>query len=296
VSWLLLTITSAFLLGFYDYFKKVALHNNAVLPVLFGSVAAGALVWLPFVLWSALAPDTLPADFLRVTGISAGSHWLLFAKAALVGASWLLGYYVIKSLPLSIASPIRATGPLWTITLAVLWFHESPSPKQWLGVAIILLAFFAFTFVGRREGIHFHRNRAVFFMLGATLLGASSSLYDKFLLQRADLTPGQVQAWFTIYTTVILIPPMVLWLRLKNRPGFHWHWAIPVIGVTLLAADMLYFTAIAQPDALISLIAPVRRSSVIVSFLLGILLFREKHLWLKGACIGGIITGVILLS
>ena len=296
MSWLLLTIASASLLGFYDYFKKLALHDNAVLPVLFGSVAAGALVWLPFVLWSALAPDTLPTGFLHVTGISLRSHGLLFAKAALVGASWLCGYYGIKSLPLSIASPIRATGPLWTITFAVVLFHESPTPKQWAGVSIILLAFFAFSFVGRREGIHFHRNRAVFFMLGATLLGAASSLYDKFLLQGTHLTPGQVQAWFTIYTSVLLIPPMALWLRLPTRHRFHWHWAIPAIGFTLLGADILYFTAIAQPGALISLISPARRSSVIVSFLLGAFLFREKHLRAKAACIAGIITGVILLS
>ncbi len=296
MSWLLLTIASAFLLGFYDYFKKVALRGNAVLPVLFGSVAAGALVWLPFVIWSAWAPDSLPYRALMVTGISYHDHFLLFTKAALVGMSWLLGYYGIQSLPLSIATPIRATGPLWTIGFAVLLFHESPSPKQWLGVAAILASFFAFTFVGRNEGIHFHRNKGVFFMIGATLLGATSSLYDKFLLQKANLTPCQVQAWFTIYTTLILLPPLAFWLRLPSRKKFHWHWAITAIGLTLLVADILFFTAIAQPDALISLIAPVRRASVIVSFLLGIFLFGEKQLRAKGICIAGIITGLILLS
>ena len=294
--WLLLTIASAFLLGFYDYFKKLALRDNAVLPVLFGSVAAGALLWLPFVVWSALAPDSLPSEWFHVTGISARSHGLLMAKALLVGASWLCGYYGIKSLPLSIAAPIRATGPLWTITFAVMLFHEAPSPKQWLGVAAILVSFFAFSFVGRREGIHFHRDPAVFFMVGATLLGATSSLYDKFLLQAAHLTPGQVQAWFTIYTSLTLVPPLVLWRRMGRRQPFHWHWAIPVIGFTLLGADLLYFTAIAQPGALISLISPVRRVSVVVAFLLGIFLFREKHWRSKALCVAGIITGVILLS
>lgn len=296
MSWLLLTLASALLLGLYDCFKKLALHDNAVVPVLFGSVAAGAVLWLPFVVWSAVSPDTLPAETLHVTGISARSHLLLFAKGALVGASWLCGYIGLKSLPLSIATPIRATGPLWTISLAVLVFRESPTPRQWLGVAIILVSFFAFTFVGRREGIHFHRNKAVFFMIAATLLGAVSSLYDKFLLQTADLTPGQVQAWFTIYTSMILIPALWLWRRSENRHPFHWHWAIPVIGITLLAADLLYFTAIAQPDALISLISPVRRASVIVSFLIGIFIFREKQIRSKGVCIAGIIIGVILLS
>lgn len=296
VSWLLLTLASAFLLGLYDYFKKAALHDNAVMPVLFGSVAAGAVIWLPFVLWSAVSPATLPAGFLHVTGITAQEHLMLFVKAMLVGASWFFGYMGIKSLPLSIATPIRATGPFWTIAFAVWFFHESPTPKQWLGVALILVSFSAFTLVGRREGIHFHRDKAVFFMVAATLLGAASSLYDKFLLQQAALAPGQVQAWFTIYTCLILAPPTVLWLRRKNRHPFHWHWAVPVIGITLLAADLLYFTAIAQPDALISLISPVRRSSVVVSFLLGIFLFREKHLRAKGACVAGIVAGLFLLS
>ncbi len=295
MSWLTLTILSALLLGLYDYFKKVALEGNAVLPVLFGGVVAGMLAWLPFVLWSAFSPSTLPAEFLHVTDISAGDHLRLFAKAALVGASWLLGYRGLKSLPLSIASPIRATGPFWTILLAVLLLHESPTPKQWLGLALILAAFIAFTFVGRREGIHFHRNKAVFLTTAATLLGAASTLYDKHLLRNAGLTPCQVQAWFSIYTCVILLPAMALWLRMENRHAFHWHRAIPLIGLTLLAADLLYFSAISQPASLIMLIAPVRQSSVMVAFLLGIVMFREKQMRSKAACIAAIITGVALL-
>jgi len=34
MDWLTLTLSSAVLLGIYDTLKKVALHNNAVLPVL----------------------------------------------------------------------------------------------------------------------------------------------------------------------------------------------------------------------------------------------------------------------
>lgn len=39
-GWLILSIFSAVLLGLYDYFKKVALKENEVLPVLAGSVFA----------------------------------------------------------------------------------------------------------------------------------------------------------------------------------------------------------------------------------------------------------------
>lgn len=296
MSWLVLSIASALLLGFYDYFKKLALRDNDVMPVLFGSVAASAAVWLPFAVWSAISPDSLPHEFFNVSQISGRAHALLFAKAALVGASWLCGYHGLKTLPLSIASPIRATGPLWTIGFAVLLFSESPSPRQWIGIALILGSFFAFTFVGKREDIHFHRDKGVFLMIGATLLGALSALYDKFLLQSETLAPSAVQAWFTIYLVVLLAPGMIIASRSKKRRTFKWHWAIPVIGLTLLAADILYFIAISQPDALISLISPVRRSSVIVSFLLGILMFRERHFGAKAICVIGIIAGVILLS
>lgn len=296
VSWLLLSLASALLLGLYDYFKKLALRGNAVLPVLFGSVAAGAIVWLPWMVWSAVSPGSLPHPVLQVTGMSWTEHLLLLAKAALVGASWGCGYKGLKSLPLSIASPIRATGPLWTIGFAVWWFDESPSPKQWLGVAVIVVAFFAFSWVGRREGIHFERNIAVFYMAAATLLGAASSLYDKYLLQHAGLTPCQVQAWFTVYTALLLAPAQWVWMRSPDRHPFHWHWAIPAIGLVLLGADILYFTAIAQPDAMIALISPVRRASVIVSFLLGIFLFGEQQLRLKGLCVAAILSGVFLLA
>jgi bacterial/archaeal transporter family protein len=296
VTWLFLTLASAFLLGFYDCLKKLSLRDNAVMPVLFISIGAGAALWLPFMLWSAVAPETLPHAFLFVTGISGREHLLLLVKSILVGSSWVFGYMGVKSLPLSIATPIRATGPLWTILFAVMLYGESPNAKQWLGVTVILVAFLAFTFVGRHEGIRFHRDKGVLHMMLATLLGSASALYDKYLLQQVAIPAGAVQAWFSLYMALLLLPAMVIWMRSKNRHPFEWRWSIPVIGLTLIAADIFYFLAIAQPDALITLISPARRTSVIVSFLLGIYLFREKHVVAKALCILGIVAGVILLS
>ncbi|MBK1828038.1 DMT family transporter [Haloferula rosea] len=296
MSWLLLSIASAVLLGLYDYFKKLALKKNDVVPVLAGSVFASSLVWLPFAIWSAVSPDSLPHEFFDVGRLTAREHLLLWAKAALVGASWVCGYCGIKRLPLSIAAPIRATGPLWTIALAVLVFAESPTARQWLGISIILTSFFAFSLVGRREGIRFHRDKGVFLMIGATVLGAVSALYDKFLIQSAGIPPSAVQAWFTMDMAVLLLPAVWWWMRKSGHRSFCWHWSVPVIGLSLLAADILYFIAISQPDALISLISPVRRTSVVVSFLLGIIIFRERQGWSKAVCVVGIVTGVLLLS
>ena len=198
---------------------------------------------------------------------------------------------------MSIAAPIRASSPLWTILIATLAMHERPSPIQWLGVAIILISFWAFSLVGRREGIHFHRDRWVGFMLLATLLGSISALYDKFLLQNEDMRPSTVQAWFSIYLVVFMTPLMIHWLlRRRKLEAFQWRWAIPMIAILLLVSDFLYFSAIADKQAMISLISPLRRTSVIIAFVAGVLIYKEKNWRAKGVCIATLLIGVYVLS
>ncbi|MBK1835447.1 DMT family transporter [Roseibacillus ishigakijimensis] len=296
MTWLFLTLLSAILLGCYDFLKKSALRDNAVLPVIFGGIAAGALAWIPFILWSALAPASLPHPALHVTALSGLEHLLLLAKSALVVASWIFGYLGLKALPLSIATPIRATSPLWTILFAILLFGESPSLRQWTGVAIILTSFFFFSVVGKREGIHFHRSKPVYLIIAATILGSCSALLDKYLLQNIALTATEVQAWFSLYSAPVMFPALLWWRGRADRNPFEFRWTIPAIGLTLLAADWFYFTAIAQPEALISLISPVRRSAVVVSFALGILLLGEQFRFSKLLAVLGILAGVFLLA
>ena len=64
--WLLLAFLSATLLGFYDVFKKKALKDNAVLPVLFFNTLFSSLIFLPFILLSAFAPGVLGGTMLDV--------------------------------------------------------------------------------------------------------------------------------------------------------------------------------------------------------------------------------------
>lgn len=296
MSWLYLSLLSALLLGVYDLFKKLAVRENAVLPVLFLSICTGAAVWLPFMIWSSVSPESLPSEFFRVGHLTAREHGMILAKAALVLTSWICGFNGIKRLPMSVAGPIRASSPLWTVLFAVWVFHESPNARQWSGIIIILISFFAFSLVGRREGIHFHRDRGVWWMVAAMLLGSASALYDKFLLQNAGMSPSTVQAWFSLDMGLLLLPAVVWQRAQKIRPAFHWHWAIPAIGLSLLAADILYFTAVSQTGAMISVISPVRRGAVIISLLIGIFGFKEKHFRAKAICVTGIICGVLMLS
>jgi len=297
MSWIALSILSAALLGFYDLAKKHALRENAVLPVLFFGIVTSGLIWSPFIVWSRVSPSSFPAAEFLVDPISISEHFLLLLKSALVASSWVFGYFALKHLPLSIAAPIRATAPLWTILLAVLFMSERPSGWQWTGIAVVLTAFYAFSFVGKRENIHFHRNKWVFFMILATLLGAGSAIYDKYLLQDVGIRPATVQAWFSVYLVAVMFPFFLLWKKgFWNTGVFHWRWSIPFIGILLLVADFFYFSAISQEGALISVISPIRRGAVVITFLGGILIHKEVNFRPKAVCILVLLAGIVLIK
>ena len=52
MMWLIPSFASAFLLGFYDFFKKLSLDRNAVAPVLFLNTVFLTAIFLPFILGS----------------------------------------------------------------------------------------------------------------------------------------------------------------------------------------------------------------------------------------------------
>jgi drug/metabolite transporter (DMT)-like permease len=296
-TWILLSLLSAVFLGFYDIAKKAAVKDNAVPPVLLLNVLTAALIWSVPVCLALVMPRESSGSAAELCDLTAREHGLLFCKSIMVGTSWTLALFALKQLPISIATPIRATSPLWTILFAVAAMGERPGVGQWIGIAIVLLAFFAFSRVGAKEGIHFHRDRSVTLMILATLLGSACALYDKYLLQTEGLSPVVVQAWFSIYLVPVMLPLAIRWWRRERREiPFQWRWSIPLIAIFLLVADFAYFTAVASDGALISVISPLRRISIIITFLFGIVRLKEQNWRAKAPCIVIILLGVYMLS
>jgi transporter family protein len=294
MTWIEASLMSALFLGVYDLCIKHAIRNNAVLPVLFLSTLTGATVWTVLLLVQGAHPGLLPVSLIT-DRLTAGQHLQLLLKSAIVTASWVFTYFGLKHLPLSLASPIRSTTPLWTLGGALLILGERPDGLQLFGVITTLAAFFGLSLAGRLEGVHFHRDKWVGFLLAGTLLGAVSSLYDKYLLARAHFSVPTVQAWFSIYLVVLFTPFAIGWQRRWwERNEFRWRWTIPVIAISLLAADYIYFWALRQPGALVSVVMSLRRANTLVAFSGGLLLLGERSNWQKILAALGILLGIAL--
>jgi len=294
MPWIAATLLSAALLGGCDLCIKHSVRENAVLPVLFFANLCSACIWLTLLFIPVLASAALPGS-LAVAPLHPTQHLLLLAKSALVSASWICSYFAVKHLPVSVAAPIRATGPIWTCVGALLWLHEHPSGMQFLGIATTLASFFGLSLAGRREGIHFGSNRWVWWLCAGAVLNGLSGLYDKFLLGRAGFTAATVQAWFSIYLALLFLPLAIGWkLRWWPRQSFQWRWSIIGVSIALLGADFVYFDALRNPHALISVVSSLRRGSTLVAFAGGLWLFHETNGRRKLPAVLGLIAGIVL--
>lgn len=294
--WAIFGLLSAVFLGVYDIFKKKSLNENAVIPVLFFATLTSAVIFTPVVVISGFQPEILQGIGIYAPPITLTEHLQVLLKAALIISSWLLAYFALKNLPISIYAPVRATSPLWTLVGAIIVFQESLNLMQWIGVILTLGFFFLFSIAGKKEGIKFEKNKWVFFIFAATILAAVSGLYDKYIILRIDRIA--VQAYFSFYQVAILLPVLLLlWYpKRKKTTTFHWHWAIPAIGISLVLADYFYFYALSIEGSMISIIAALRRSSVIIAFTLGALMFNEQNLKRKGIYLIGILAGILLIT
>lgn len=289
--WLAFAFLSAALLGFYDVCKKHALRDNAVVPVLFLNTLFCSVIFLPMALRTPFG------------GWEVQRYIVL--KACIVLSSWLLGYIGMKHLPITIVGPINATRPVMVLVGALLIFGERLNLLQWAGVVLAILSFFLLSRSGRKEGIDFRHNRWIMCTVGAAVLGAVSGLYDKYLMA-ADGGLGlprlTVQCWYNFYQAAMM-GAMLLWVKSPlpplggghDRSRFRWRWSILLISVFLSIADYVYFYSLSLDGALVSVVSMVRRGSVVVSFTLGALLFREKNLRSKAIDLALVLLSMFLL-
>lgn len=299
--WLLLAFLSAAFLGVYDSLKKKALKDNAVIPILFLNTLFSSLIFLPFIVLSA-GSDVLDGSIFLVGSGGWEVHRYIVLKAVIVLSSWVLGYFGMKHLPLTIVGPINATRPVMVLVGALLVFGERLNAWQWTGVLLAVASFLLLSRSGKKEGIDFKHDHWIYMIVGAAALGAVSGLYDKYLM--APVSQGgvgldrmMVQSWYNIYQCFMMFAMLMLlwWPKRHHATPFHWDWAIIGVSLFLSTADFVYFYSLSLPDALISVVSMIRRGSVIVSFLCGAMFFHEKNLRAKAVDLALVLLGMIFL-
>ena len=287
--WLWLALLSAFLLGFYDIAKKKALSKNGPLEILLSVTAISTLL-------------LAPCFFLY--GGPWEHHLMLMGKAVLVSASWVSGMIALDLLPITTVSTLKASRPFIVLLLSLVIYGERLSPLQYLGVVLALVSVIMITRSGK-SGDRTADRRGYIAIAVSILTGVASALYDKHIM--ASMEPLFVQSWTNLYITLLLAVWVGgKWLRGRNaanvsrdphdpKASFHWDWWLVAAALLITGADMAYFFALGQEGSLLSVISIMRRASVIVTFVFGVIIFKEKKLGGKLAALGFLVAALVCL-
>ena len=289
MSWTVWILLSSFFLALYDLAKKASVRENAVLPVLLCSTCCGCAAFVAGLGVCGKIPEVLASANGRALGLSA-------IKSVIVATSWVFTFYALRTLPITIATPIRASAPALVFVAAFFLYGEIPSWVQAIGMLGVFGGYFAFSCAGKNEGIDFFRNKAVWSAIAGACFSALSSIWDKYVFQVAAAPVETVQFFFQI-GLVIVYALILSGQRLLKLPHdrFEFRFTIPFVGILLAMADWLYFKGLAVPDAPISVGSLLRRFSVVITFVLGARFFHETNLKRKALALAAILVGVILL-
>lgn len=285
--WAAWILSSAVMLAVYDLAKKASVRGNCVLGVLLGSTCFGCVAFV-----TALAITGRLGTAL--SGVDSQVLMLGVAKSVIVASSWVFTFCALKTLPVTIATPIRSSSPALVFVAALFVYGEVPSVLQAIGLLSVFFGYFMFSWAGKHEGIDFLRNRAVWCAIIGAVLSAFSSMWDKYLFQLRALPVESTQLVFqlglvAVYLSLILIAP------LRGTTVFTWRWTIPAVGICLALSDYLMFNGLAIEGVPISVASLVRRFSVVLTFVFGAILFKEQNLLRKAAALVFVILGVALL-
>ena len=198
------------------YSKKFGLQRNAVLPVLLYGTAAGALIFIPFIILSRIFPEFTSQYGFFIPPASIEAHLMFLLKSIIVSTAWLFGYFSVKHLPVTLLAPLNSSGPVWTMLGAIIIYGEKMNALQWIGVAISLGFYYVLSFGGNKTGVEKEDKRWIFFAFLSIIFNSISALFDKYLVREYDRIA--MQSWFSIYTTLIfLIIVVIIWYPTRKK-------------------------------------------------------------------------------
>lgn len=293
--WLWAAIASAVFLGVYEVIKKEASGNNSVLNVLLYATAIGAMFFVPFALSAVCGWNWFEGSIFQMEKGTATDHLIVFGKSLIVTVSWISGLYGLKNLPITIVGPLKATRPVFILIGSILIYGEHLNGLQWAGILISMTALFMLSISSRREGVSFIHNKWIGCMAVSVLFGVVSALIDKKIM--TWMSPMFVQAWCNIYIAALLAL-LTLFYKLKGSPVYeklNRDLTIVLIALFLTISDFLYFFSLTDSQSMISIVSMLRRCSVVVTFILGAMVFKEKNLKAKGFELVLMLVGAALL-
>lgn len=286
--------TSALSWSLFDLSRKKLAVDLAPVPVVAWLMIFQALVFLvfaPFDGWGAVPVSTYIGPFIISVALNAFAN-IWFVEAVALA-------------PFSLAIPILSLTPVFSTVGALLVLNESVTPKQILGIAIIVGATLAIGYFGTKKSpspeadAHTSKDakairKGLGLMAVVALLFALTPVVDKLCLRTG--VPASEHGFLQCFATAAALG---IWIKIRgggvafSRIRANLKWFIAAIIFATLA---VYFQFYAIQSVPVGIFEALKRSfGLIAALALGSFIFKEPITKLKAGLVVLMGVGIFVL-
>ena len=264
-NWILFTILYALFVAFFESAKKKAVERNSIYEVLanFSLIA--------FLLTFFITKDAFKIDYSYLP--------LIFFKASIIVIAWILGVKVLEKMQISLYSMIKISRIIFSVLLSYLCLGEKITFITLIGMSIIILGLIFVNKTVNKEERKEKSIKLVILLLISCLLNSISAIIDKKIL--LHITSGQLQFWFLLFLTMYYWVILLMKKEKINYKEIKKNYWIPVAAIALVVGDRFLFIANENVDSQVIIMTMLKQLSVIISIILGKIIFKEKEITKK---------------
>jgi drug/metabolite transporter (DMT)-like permease len=289
MTWFFVALLSSFLSAFAAISQKKVLFNLNPVQFSFYLSIANLVLSIPFFF------------FIDYDAINASNLSVLFIKSVIGAAAFLCVMTALKNLQISNALPLLALTPGFVAVFAFLLLGEALKFYEVLGLISLITGTYILESKNLKKILFplniFLKSRYHQYILVALLLFTASSVMDKLLLIKLNLTPISLTAFQHFYFAVLFFIIYFLFKgKLENRlPQIDKTDVLWILLISVLTIGYRYTQIVSVSLASVALTLAVKRTSVLWATVIGGKIFKDTNLLKRTIAVLFILLGAILI-
>lgn len=198
---------------------------------------------------------------------------------------------------LSITMPMSAFTPLFLLGTSYFMLGEFPSRGGFIGVILIVIGTYFLNIKERKNGwkapfLALVKDKGPRLMLGAALIWSVTGNMDKIAIQNSSAVFFAMAE--NLVMAIMLFP--FAWKRIRKQRGRIEKEKFHLAAVGLFSALMTMFQMLAISQTLVVYVIAIKRISILISIILGGVIFKEKNIGSRLAGGAIIVLGVLFIT
>lgn len=289
MTWFAVAFISALLSAFAAITQKKVLFKLGALEFSFLLSIANLIFSIPFFFFI----DYETINFLNLS--------ILFAKSIIGVAAFFCVMLALKNLEISNALPLLALTPGFVAVFAFLILGESLKTLEVVGLLFLIFGTFILESKNFKELVLpfnvFLKSKYHRYIIFALLLFTASSILDKLLLIKLNLSPISLTAFQHIYFAILFSIIYLIFKRNSEvspveiqKDNLGW-----IALISILTIGYRYTQIVAVSLASVALVLAIKRTSVFWATVIGGKIFNDKDLLKRSIAAILILVGAILI-